>query len=67
MTISYLDRTLSIERINSTHWNLVYRQAEFPCGIIFTMPLYTNEIAPELLITDAATELHALIEKLVEG
>jgi hypothetical protein len=67
MTISYLDRTLSIERLNSTHWNLVYRQAEFPCGIIFTMPLYTNEIAPELLITDAATELHAMIEKLVDG
>ena len=73
MTISYLDRTLSIERLNSTHWNLVYRQAEFPygtefpCGIIFTMPLYTNEIAPEGLITDAATELHAMIEKLVEG
>ena len=67
MTIAYLDRTLSIERINSTHWNLVYRQAEFPCGNIFTMPLYTNEIAPELLITDAATELYGLIEKLVEG
>ena len=67
MTITYLDRTLSIERINSTHWNLIYRQAEFPCGNIFTMPLYTDEIAPELFITDAATELHALIEKLVEG
>jgi hypothetical protein len=63
MSISYLDRTLSIERVDNVHWNLIYKCENRGYQLMFSMPLYTNAITPEGLITDAAIKLYASIEE----
>ena len=61
MSISYLDRTLSIERVDDVHWNLIYKCENRGYQLMFSMPLYINAITPEGLITDAAITLYASI------
>jgi hypothetical protein len=63
MTILYLDRTLSIERVDSTNWNLIYRFENRQYQLMFSLPFYTNKIAPEILITEGAIKLYASIEE----
>jgi hypothetical protein len=63
MSISYLDRKLSIERVDNTNWNLIYRYENRQYQLMFSLPFYTNEIAPEILITEGAIKLYASIEE----
>jgi len=63
MSISYLDRQLSIERVDSANWNLIYRYEDRQYQLMFSLPFYTDEIAPELLITEGAIKLYASIQE----
>jgi hypothetical protein len=63
MSISYLDRKLSIERVDNTNWNLIYRYENRQYELMFSLPFYTNKIAPEILITQGAIKLYASIEE----
>lgn len=64
MSISYRDRTLSIQRVDNVHWNLIYICGTQGYELKFSMPLYTMDIVPEGLITDAAQTLYAsIVEK----
>tara|TARA_R110000868_G_C10540200_1_gene734856 strand:+ start:248 stop:595 length:348 start_codon:yes stop_codon:yes gene_type:complete len=63
MSISYLDRTLSIERVDSANWNLICRNKDLQYQLMFSMPLYTNEITPERQITNAAITLYTSIQE----
>jgi hypothetical protein len=63
VSISYLDRKLSIERVDNTNWNLIYRYENRQYQLMFSLPFYTNEIAPEILITEGAIKLYASIEE----